>query len=190
MTFWLNGTEAGTADTVAGGTASLSLSLPAGVYHVEVKVTACPDCVYTGDGGFLVVYDPSGGFCHGWRPGFDSPPGAYMADPLLAGKATFGFVSKYQKGATVPTGNTEFQFQAGNLRFKSTSYDWLVVNQNYANAQFKGFGTINGAGNYGFMIWAGDGASDTFRINILARGEPSRLLTTMVSSRQSAAEAS
>jgi hypothetical protein len=27
----------------------------------------------------------------------------------------------------VPTGNTNFQFKAGGLRFKSSSYDWLVV---------------------------------------------------------------
>jgi hypothetical protein len=32
--------------------------------------------------------------------------------------------------------------------------------------QFKGYGTINGAGNYGFMLWAGDGSPDTFRIQI------------------------
>jgi hypothetical protein len=84
----------------------------------------------------------------------------------LAGKATFGFVSKYKKGASVPEGNTVFEFKAGDLNFSSTSYDWLVVNQGGANAQFKGYGTINGAGNYGFMLWAGDGSPDTFRIKI------------------------
>lgn len=93
-------------------------------------------------------------------------PGAYTSDPTLGGKATFGFVSKYKKGATVPDGNTEFQFKAGNLNFSSTSYEWLVVNQAGANAQFKGTGTINGAGSYGFMLWASDGAPDTFRIKI------------------------
>jgi len=86
------------------------------------------------------------------------------------GKATFGFVSKYKKGASVPTGNTEFQFKAGDLNFHSTEYQWLVINQNDMNAQFKGYGTINGAGNYGFMLWAGDGTGsngeDTFRIKI------------------------
>ena len=95
-----------------------------------------------------------------------STPGAYQADSSLGGKATFGFVSKYKKGATVPDGNTEFQFKAGNLNFSSTNYEWLVVNQASANAQFKGYGTINGAGNYGFMLWAGDGSPDTFRIKI------------------------
>jgi len=39
------------------------------------------------------------------------------------GKATFGFVSKYKKGATVPTGNTEFVFKAADLNFHSTSHD-------------------------------------------------------------------
>jgi hypothetical protein len=93
-------------------------------------------------------------------------PGAYMDDPTLGGKATFGFVSKYRRGATVPDGSTEFQFRAGNLNFSSTSYQWLVVNQAGTNAQFKGCGTINGSGNYGFMLWATDGSPDTFRIKI------------------------
>jgi hypothetical protein len=84
----------------------------------------------------------------------------------LTGRATFGFVSKYRRGATVPEGNTEFQFKAGNLNFHSTGYDWLVVNQGGTNAQFKGYGTINGTGNYGFMLWATDGSPDKFRIKI------------------------
>ena len=45
----------------------------------------------------------------------------------------------------MPTGNTEFQFQAGNLNFTRPAYEWLVVNQNGTNAQFKGTGTVNGA---------------------------------------------
>jgi hypothetical protein len=91
--------------------------------------------------------------------------GAYKADSSLAGKATFGFVSKYKKGADVPTGNTEFQFKAGDLNFHSTSYEWLVVTgSNFA--KFKGEGTINGQGNYKFQIWAGDNSPDTFRIKI------------------------
>jgi hypothetical protein len=80
------------------------------------------------------------------------------------------FVSKYKKGATEPTGNTEFQFKVADLNFKSSSYDWLVIAG--AKAKFKGDGTINGAGNYGFMLTAMDGAlkpddrDDTFRIKI------------------------
>ena len=73
-----------------------------------------------------VVYDPSEGFVTGggW---IDSPTGAYTADPTLAGRAGFGFVSKYQKGATVPSGKTEFKFEAGSFYFESKAYEWLVV---------------------------------------------------------------
>ena len=48
----------------------------------------------------MVVYDPAGGFVTGggW---INSPAGAYRADPALTGRANFGFVSKYKKGATV-----------------------------------------------------------------------------------------
>ncbi|WP_292352988.1 hypothetical protein [Methanomethylovorans sp. PtaU1.Bin093] len=103
-----------------------------------------------------------------------SPPGAYTPDNSgdedLIGKATFGVVSKYLKGAKVPTGNTEFQFKVANLNFKSTSYDWLVVAD--SRAQYKGTGTINGAGNYDFMLSAIDAELtpstdvDMFRIKI------------------------
>ena len=73
------------------------------------------------------------------------------------------------EGRERSTGNTEFQFKAGDLNFKSTSYQWLVVAG--TRAQFKGVGTINGQGNYGFLLTAIDGDTkkgipDTFRIKI------------------------
>jgi PKD repeat protein len=140
----------------------------AGIYDVCLTV----DDAYGGTATACttaVIYDPSAGFVTGggW---IDSPEGAYRADPSLTGKATFGFVSKYKKGATVPTGNTEFQFHAGDLNFHSTSYDWLVVTgSDYA--KFKGEGTINGEGDYKFQIWAGDDDTDTFRIKIWTEDE-------------------
>jgi hypothetical protein len=84
-------------------------------------------------------------------------------------------VAKYQKGANVPDGNTEFQFKAGNLNFKSTTYQWLVVAG--ARAQFKGWGTINGQLSeqqkpFAIMLTAidgqvtGGGGQDRFRIKI------------------------
>ena len=142
----------------------------AGVYTVQLTVT-------DDDGGsdieaydYIVIYDPEGGFVTGggW---ITSPEGAYPVDPSMTGKANFGFVSKYKKGATVPTGNTEFNFSAGGLNFHSDTYEWLVVNQNGTNAQFKGSGTINGEGDYRFMLWAGDGDPDTFRITIWEEDE-------------------
>lgn len=114
-----------------------------------------------------VLYDPwigqagmvTGG---GW---FDSPEGAYSANPELVGKATFGFIAKNKKDIT-PEGNTHFVFKTADLNFHSSSYDWLVVNQAGSNAQFKGWGSVNGEDGYRFMLWAGDNDPDTFRIKI------------------------
>ena len=83
---------------------------------------------------------------------------------------SFGFVSKYQKGAAIPTGETEFQFQVANFNFHSATYEWLTVSG--ARAQYKGSGTVNGTGNCGFLLTAidgqisGGGGVDKFRIKI------------------------
>jgi hypothetical protein len=118
---------------------------------------------------FLAVYDPTAGFVTGggW---IDSPSSAC---PIFCsgavGKATFGFVSKYitQKDKTTPvlTGNTEFQFHAGNVNFKSTNYEWLVVSGNGTRAQYKGTGTMNGQAGYGFLLTALE-SPDRFRMKI------------------------
>ena len=145
--------------------------LEAGVYTVSASVAdACAEASVTRQ---IVVYDPSAGFVTGggW---IDSPAGAYAADPMLTGKANFGFVSKYLKGATVPIGQTEFQFQTAKLNFHSESYDWLVVAG--ARAQYKGAGTVNGSPGFQFMLTAIDGAVlmgspvDRFRIKIWHAG--------------------
>ena len=57
-----------------------------------------------------------------------------------------------------------------DMNFHSSSYQWLVVAG--ATAKFKGDGTINGLGNYGFMLTAIDEKLtpstdvDRFRIKI------------------------
>ncbi len=146
-------------------------SLPAvGVYSIclrgsdSVGNLGAPECAL-----LVAVYDPNGGFVTGagW---FNSPAGAFTANPSLTGKANFGFVAKYQHGANIPSGNTEFQFKAGDLNFHSTSYDWLVVAG--GKAKYKGSGTINGAGDYAFQLTAtdgqasGGGGEDKFRLKI------------------------
>jgi hypothetical protein len=159
------------------GSASVTQSFTtAGVYLVTLTVSNT--CGGSGQAttigveqfsALVVIYDPGAGFVTGggW---INSPAGAYTANPALTGKANFGFVSKYQNGANVPTGDTEFQFKAGNLNFKSTVYEWLVVAG--ARAQYKGSGKINNAGDYRFMLTAidgqvnGGGGADKFRIRI------------------------
>lgn len=155
---------AGTLDDPTAATPTFTAPAEPGVYEVGLVVNdgqTDSDPVAT----TVVVYDPTAGFVTGggW---FESPAGALAADPTLTGRASFGFVSRYHRGATVPDGNTAFVFTAGDLEFHATSYDWLVVNQGGSNAQFKGNGTINGVGDYRFMIWATDGSPDAFRISI------------------------
>jgi len=141
----------------------------AGVYTVTIQLVDINGTVTEETYRYNVVFDASGGFVTGggW---IDSPEGAYTADPTLTGKANFGFVSKYKKGSTVPTGNTEFQFKAGDLNFNSDLYEWLVIAG--PQAKFKGDGQINNFGNYGFMVSAidgqvnGGGGLDKFRIKI------------------------
>ena len=120
---------------------------------------------------YVVIYDPSAGFVTGggW---IMSPEGAYTPNSTLTGKANFGFVAKYKKGQSTPDGNTEFQFKVANLNFHSNDYEWLVIQIAGARAMYKGSGTINGEGNYGFKITVIDADltpstdTDMFRIKI------------------------
>ncbi len=172
---WGDGTMSPGMVVEAGGTGTAYGShvyAEAGVYAVTIVVA-------DDDGGavsaiaseYVVVYDPAGGFVTGggW---IDSPPGAYVAAPELFGKASFGFVSKYKKGASLPQGSAQFAFHAAGFNFKSTALEWLVVAND--RAKFKGSGVVNGAGGYGFMITAIDGdpkrAPDAFRIKVWDKG--------------------
>jgi hypothetical protein len=158
-------TQSGTTGTVVGGHTYAA----DGVYTVTLSVSNAGG--HTGQATFqyVVVYNPSAGFVSGggW---ITSPTGAYAANTSLTGRANFGLNARYHSGSTVPTGNTEFQLPAANLNFHATSYDWLVITTN--QAQYQGSGTINGAGNYGFLVTALDGggqASDLFRLKIWDR---------------------
>jgi hypothetical protein len=173
---WGNGTPVQSQTVADPGTVSFTYLYPAtGVNRILVTVSdKIPGNTDSEQHEYIVIYDPSGGFVTGggW---IMSPTGACDLNAICTattvGKATFGFNSKYQKGRTEPTGNTEFQFQAGNLTFKSTDYDWLVVSSTQ-KAQFRGTGSINGSGSYTFVLTAidGDGAGvkkpDAFRIQI------------------------
>ncbi|MFC1865001.1 PKD domain-containing protein, partial [Chloroflexota bacterium] len=171
---WDWGDETTTAGTVSetngsGIATGTHTYIGAGVYTVTLTITdkdgASGESVYQ----FIVIYDPDSGFVTGggW---IDSPEGAYTPDTSITGKATFGFISRYHRGADIPVGETEFQFHVVNLKFHSESYQWLVVAN--AKAMYKGTGTINGVGNYGFMISAIDEKLtpstdvDLFRIKI------------------------
>jgi hypothetical protein len=136
-----------------------------GVYLVVIEASDLAGNVAISDERLLVIYDPTAGFITGggW---IDSPEGAYKSDLSMTGKATFGFVAKYDKKTNSPEGNTQFVFNAGDIHFHSSDYDWFVVNSNESRAQFKGTGAINEEGGFKFMLWGTDGDPDTFRIKI------------------------
>ena len=121
----------------------------------------------------ITVYDPgAGGFVTGggW---IMSPAGSYAAAPTASGRANFGFTSQYKKGASIATGETEFQLHFASFNFHSTSYDALVVSG--YKAQFRGSGTVNGVGGYKFVLTAYDGqlqgdGIDKFRIKVMKDG--------------------
>lgn len=150
-------------------TASLGPFSDAGVHELCVSGTDAHGNTGAESCMPLVIYDPSAGFVTGggW---IESPAGAYKPDPALSGKATFGFVSRYKKGATAPSGDAQFTFTAASLAFQSTGFEWLVVAG--AKAQLKGQGTVGGAGSYGFLLTAvdgqlpGGGGDDAFRVKI------------------------
>jgi len=114
--------------------------------------TSAPACT------LLVVFDPSAGFVtgSGW---IDSPASAC---PIFCGgargKAHVSSVSGYKKGASTPTGETGFEFLAGKLRFKSSSYRWLVMDGRRGVAQYEGSGSVNGTSGFVFRLTVYDAA--------------------------------
>jgi hypothetical protein len=179
---WDDGTTSIGTVTEANGngtcTASKIFAAP-GVYSVTVIVN--DDDTGTATLGisqsYVVVFDPNAGFVTGG--GFvDSPTGACTmttACTVQTGKANFGFVSKYKKGSNTPEGETEFQFHAGDLKFKSSAYEVGSLVISSFKAQYKGTGAVNGVPGYRFILTAYDGAIngagndgiDKFRIRIL-----------------------
>ncbi|MBS4063225.1 MAG: T9SS type A sorting domain-containing protein, partial [Chitinophagaceae bacterium] len=168
VNFYVDNVFKNSAVTDINGLATLNIgSLPSEVYQVKAIVGGgCSESLV-----YLPVYDPNGGFVTGggW---INSPAGAYVARPTLTGKANFGFVAKYKKGSNQVDGNTEFQFHVGSFNFKSTIHDAGTLVIAGSKATYRGTGTVNGSGNYGFLVTGidgqvtGGGGYDKFRIKV------------------------
>lgn len=113
-----------------------------------------------------------------------SPKGAYPEDGTLNGQANFGYVAKYKNGQ--PTGNTLFKFKAANIKFKSTTYDSLQVDNSCAT--FSGYGENSGKDGYSFELTVcdnGEGSNaddDTFDIKITKTSDGSVIYDTKLGS--------
>jgi PKD repeat protein len=139
-----------------------------GVYTVTLTVTDKDGGSTEANYQYVVIYDSSQNSAFVTGGGrIQSQQGSYFPDPLSEGTVIFGFNSKYQNGVAYPTGQTRFRLPSV-FTFESTSHEWLVVSG--SKAQFKGSGTIDGEGNYGFFVTVNDyaigGMSDNLRIKI------------------------
>jgi hypothetical protein len=89
---------------------------------------------------------------------------------LSSGKATFGFVVRYDAGDASPSGNLTFIDHSAKLRLKAISFDLLVIDGNYA--WFTGMGVTNSGQIVKFEIEIDAlsklGQPDTFYIYIPA----------------------
>jgi hypothetical protein len=164
----VNFTDSGTLDNHAcaiswgdsqttSGCSDTHVYADGGVYSVHVTVTDDDTGSASTTYQYIVVYDPADGFVTGGGS-IHSPAGAYTANPALTGKASFGFVSKYNGSASVPAGQTQFHLQAANFTFHLTSYEWLVISN--GRAQYAGRGKVNGVEGYRFLLTAIDGNTD------------------------------
>jgi hypothetical protein len=160
-----------------------------GIYEVVVEAKDACGNVETSIYEPIVVYHPSetfvtgGGWFNSSLSAVRCMPGKSIFDFIyknkniykhdreiqqLIVKAHFSFIVRHQINQTAPSGNLQFYIQKGDLNFSSNTFDWMVIINN-TQVIVQGSGTINGSGNYGFLISAVDGGKqgiDGFHIKI------------------------
>lgn len=169
---WGDGSTA--AGTIDGSTcvASHTYGEP-GVYRPTVTVIDDRGAAHTLAGGYLAVRRAAGGYVagSGW---FTSPAGAFVADGQLAGRAEFGFVAAAGPDSTGP-GVAALRLRLGDMEFRASAHRGYVVDG--SQVRFNGRGTINGAGDYTYLVGlndaalrepaSGDGGKDRFWVRIM-----------------------
>ncbi|HEX5418250.1 MAG TPA: Calx-beta domain-containing protein [Chloroflexota bacterium] len=128
----------------------------AGLYTLTATVTDLGGGVGTATYRYAIAIDPSAGAVSGdgWiRSG--------------SSRGNFDFGVHYGKSSGVPTGSFEFDVPDSRLSLASTGFQWLVVNGN--RAVFQGTGTINGKGDYLFLVSLTDGSGDCLRVKVWDR---------------------
>jgi type VI secretion system Hcp family effector len=144
--------------------------LPAGVYTVLVRGVDAAGNTGAASSLTLPVFDRDAGFVTGGGQ-FESPAGADPAHPTRTGRAKLEVEAKYGRKGDRPEG--EVHFSSGDLNFRSTELDWMVITG--STARLAGAGTINGRGDYAFELTFVDGklgkgsGGDLVRIRITDR---------------------
>lgn len=184
---WGDGTTSTGTITESNGSGSVSdnhIYTFAGVYEITLTVTDNNGAQGSSIYQYISVYNPTpqGLFTSARR--FISPAGAYLQNPSLTGQVQFGITAKYQ-GIT-PFGNVSMNFNAADLNFEATSITVLVTEGD--KATLRGTGTINGSGNYNFLVTGLDGnqgGDDFLRFQIK---DPANNNAVIYDSQQNAAD--
>lgn len=143
---WDDGTSSTVVACEAGTCTATRTYAAAGVYGVSVVITDDDGASVPASFQSVVVYDENGGFV----------TGGGTIDGL-----SFNLMARYDKG--VPSGKTAFRLNKNGFDFQSTSYEWLVVTG--SRAQYRGIGTVNGAGPYAFLVTVMD-TPDKLRLRV------------------------
>ena len=125
----------------------------------------------------LPVYDADGGFVTGGGWLHSTPDACRPADECgaIGGRSNFGFNIRYKKRAALPSGHLNFVIKDVDLHFTASHFDWLVVKG--PRASFKGKGSVNGGGEFGFLVTVVDAADgDRFRLRIWEIDTPARVI--------------
>jgi hypothetical protein len=169
---WGDGTNGSGVVVESAGAGSASAShvyVDPGFYTVSVTVTDDDGASDTASLGEVFVFDPdsfvTGG---GW---ISSPSGAVVSNPGHTGRATFGFVVRYDKSGAV-RGSLQFQSHKG-INLHATGFDYLLIDDGIA--EFDGWGTVNGIPGHYFRVVATDerhssSSEDLFWITISGPG--------------------
>ncbi|MEM9464772.1 MAG: hypothetical protein AAGA90_05345, partial [Actinomycetota bacterium] len=135
-----------------------------GVYTVTVTITDAAGNVDTSVFEFAVVFDPDSRGRVAGAGWYWSGPEAYVDEEPWGGPAFFGYRARYRNNSDTPSGKTKLHL-LGEFFFKSTSYDYLIVNDTMAVAE--GVGKIDGQSGYRFRVQGIDnGRHDFFQISI------------------------
>ncbi|MDP2339260.1 MAG: PKD domain-containing protein, partial [Bacteroidota bacterium] len=125
-----------------------------GLYDVTLTIEDACGKTDTETFSYVVIYNSCDGFITGGGY-INTPAGAYAAKPTSTDKSEYEFEAKYHKGALAPKGEFKFKMHSGNFEVKSTSLDWLMVNND--QAILKGSASVNGQGGYQFIVSVLDG---------------------------------
>lgn len=170
---WGDGTTSAATVIEADGsgvaTGSHVYSAP-GLYTVTVILVDDDSGFATARHEHVKVYEPAAGFVTGAGT-FQSPAGAWVIDPTFEGRANFNLVGRHRGDSAAPDGRFRFRLPGAGMRFESSGHNSLTVSGPWA--KLEGIGTINGEGDYDYLVTMVDGelsgGEDSIRIRIQER---------------------